>query len=394
VVVSGPAYVAVSDPASGATDLLFSGAPLTAGDGVAIDPMGDVLVADSGSGAIHRIDAETGVASVVASGGSLLVPNRIVVGPDGTIYVVDVGLGGAIVAVNPDTGASAVLAVVPDAFDLAIDRAGSALHVAAGDAVVRVALPGGSQSVLASGGLMSVNLGIGVEAGGDLVVLTYVNGTFTHRLVRVSADGSTQTALHTSAPNTGYYDLALDGEGAALVADAGGNAAVRVDLATGIAETVDALEFPFGVTAVLPRCDDGLDNDADGAWDAAGAAADAGCTGPADPWEFELGRTCDDGLDNDGDGWEDFRIDGSGDPGCRLASSATENPQCQDGIDNDGKPGIDFDGGASRNGGVPLADPDPQCTEPWRTRERASGCGLGFELALLLPLLGRRRRAA
>ena len=107
---------------------------------------------------------------------------------------------------------------------------------------------------------------------------------------------------------------------------------------------------------------------------------------------------CRDGIDNDGDGRTDFRIDGSGDLGCKKPTSATESPKCQDGLDNDNDGKIDFDGGASVNGGAPLAPPDSaQCKKPWSNRE-APDCGRGAELALVMPLLGlaasRRRRAS
>ena len=100
---------------------------------------------------------------------------------------------------------------------------------------------------------------------------------------------------------------------------------------------------------------------------------------------------CRDGLDNDGDGLADFPAD----PGCRDALASLENPQCQDGLNND--PGqdarIDWDGGASA--GLPPAQrtaPDPQCAgRPWRNLEGKVGCGLGFELVLVLPLLALRR---
>jgi len=143
---------------------------------------------------------------------------------------------------------------------------------------------------------------------------------------------------------------------------------------------------------VEDECQNGVDDDGDGASD---YPADAGCTSATDFLEKEATRPCDNGLDDDGDGRLDYRTDGSGDLGCRFASSYRENPQCQDGLNNDAQPGIDFDGGASVHGGVPLSTPDPQCTAAWRDREAAtSRCGLGFELVLLLAplhLLARRR---
>jgi DNA-binding beta-propeller fold protein YncE len=383
VLASGPAYVAVSDPASGATDLLREGAPLIAGDGVAVDPRGHVLVADSGSGSVYRIQSDTFAVSLVASGGSLLVPNRLVAAPDGTLYVVDVGLGGAVVEVDPETGVSSVFAAVPDAFDLAIDRAGTALYVAAGDRVVKLALPGGAQTLLASGGLMTVNLGIAALASGDVVV---ASDNFPSFLILVSADGTSQTLLHTGAAGSDYYDIALDASGAVVAADPARHALVRVDLSSGTAETLDSLTYPFGIAAVLPACDDGLDNDGDGLWDDAGVAPDPGCDGPGDDTETAQDAPCDDGLDNDGDRKIDFRPTG-GDPGCRSLASPLENPQCDNDLDDDGDGKVDWNGPGT---------PDPQCAgAPWRDREIKLGCGLlGAEPALLLGILAllRRRR--
>jgi DNA-binding beta-propeller fold protein YncE len=128
-------------------------------------------------------------------------------------------------------------------------------------------------------------------------------------------------------------------------------------------------------------CDDDLDNDGDGLTDFPG---DPGCDSLTDASENSPILVCDDGLDNDGDGAADYPAD----PGCRGALGVRENPQCQDGLNNDNWSGIDFDGGASVNGGVPIAAPDPQCTTAWKNKEAAATCGLGAELALVLPLIG------
>jgi hypothetical protein len=136
-------------------------------------------------------------------------------------------------------------------------------------------------------------------------------------------------------------------------------------------------------------CADGVDQDGDGFVD----AQDPGCSSAQDPDETDPALACDDGVDGDGDGLADLQ-----DPGCLAPTSRTENPQCQDGVNNDPAQdaGVDFDGGASRNGGVPIAGADPQCTAPWIGREATPTngfCGFGPELALALPALAALRRA-
>ncbi len=102
---------------------------------------------------------------------------------------------------------------------------------------------------------------------------------------------------------------------------------------------------------------------------------------------------CDDGVDNEAipDGLSDFPAD----PGCAHPLQMTESPGCQDGEDNDGDGTIDFDGGLSALGYVAAA-PDLHCSYSYQVDESASSvsCGLGVELALLLPPLmwWRRRR--
>jgi hypothetical protein len=94
---------------------------------------------------------------------------------------------------------------------------------------------------------------------------------------------------------------------------------------------------------------------------------------------------CADGLDNDGDG----DVDHPDDPGCGGPSGPIEGTACDDDLDNDGDGKVDWDGGSQG------AEPDPTCNGlPQRMHERSPrACGLGFELALALPLLLAARLA-
>jgi hypothetical protein len=132
------------------------------------------------------------------------------------------------------------------------------------------------------------------------------------------------------------------------------------------------------VPASTAHCINGVDDDGDGLTD---YPDDPGCVDAGDGSEKDDTGTyaCDDGADNDAD----TLIDYPNDPGCFHPAAEFEEYVCQDGVDNDGDGKIDFDGGLSALGYV-AADLDPQCNFPWQMRER---CGLGAELALVLPPL-------
>lgn len=112
---------------------------------------------------------------------------------------------------------------------------------------------------------------------------------------------------------------------------------------------------------------------------------------------------CANGADDDGDGLVDFPDD----PGCSFEFGELEDPGCQDGVDGDGDGLVDFDGGESIHGactggacppgvsdpdGDGRPDPDPGCFGRASKRKERGACGLGAELALLLPLLLAVRR--
>jgi len=156
----------------------------------------------------------------------------------------------------------------------------------------------------------------------------------------------------------------------------------------GVDEDLDGVaDFPDDPSCPTPffpaegQCSDGIDDDRDGLVD----LDDPGCESATDPSEHSPLLPCDDGIDNDSDWSTDYVAPeyGFGDPGCLNVFSATEAPACNDGIDNDGDGGIDDWS-------------DPECAErPWgKSESKATGCGIGAELAGALGLirLARSRR--
>ncbi len=127
-------------------------------------------------------------------------------------------------------------------------------------------------------------------------------------------------------------------------------------------DTDGAIDFPEDPGCLSPGdpseqndCQDGLDNDGDGDAD---HPADDGCVAPGDRTEqFD----CADGIDDDGDGYTDFPSD----PGCASAQSPVENPECSDGLDNDGDGNLDHPA-------------DAQCVKPSDQSELAD-CSDGLD---------------
>ncbi len=233
---------------------------------------------------------------------------------------------------------------------------------------------------------------------GDVIKYDPVAGTFSRFLNEALLGGADTDAFSASS---GHYLLSANASFTlgGLAFDDGD--VVDYDPVTGVAFKVVDLDFrTIGdvdvdviVNGVFLPCSDGLDNEGDGLTD---FPSDPGCDAANDFSETGT-APCDDGADNDGDGYIDYPSD----PVCETLETTTEYSECQDGNDNDQDGEIDFDGGLSIHGpGAPeLAEPDPACLGlPAQKENVRLRCGLGFEVALVLPLLAglhtTRRRAA
>jgi streptogramin lyase len=294
VAAVGDAVVRV-DPATGEKTTLASGFAFEGHmpAGLAVNVDGTVLVGEYGADALTRLDPETGARTVVSSGGSLLGPTGVAVEADGRILVTTAPgpepnqPPGELVRVDPLSGAQTVIAtgfalpsavvVEADGSVLLVDVFGSGLLL--GD-IIRVDPTTGEQTLVAS------NVGAGFGLGGAIAALPDVDGTLlavhmgfiggnpgVTRLDPTTGQGQLVAEL---SGQGGYLGAALDANRFVLIADMFSDDLIRVDPATGEAESLASGYFG-GVAAFTTACCDGFDNDSDGVID---YPWDPGCTNP------------------------------------------------------------------------------------------------------------------
>ncbi|MCG8589945.1 MAG: hypothetical protein MJE66_11710 [Proteobacteria bacterium] len=231
--------------------------------------------------------------------------------------------------------------------------------------------------------------GLALEADGT--ILAAGRRAFAESVYRIDPVTGNETLLATGGFGM-LTDVAVDGTGRIFVADQGtcdasggsctGSQVVEIDSGSGsVVNTYSggSITGPMSLAflAAVPECNDGVDNDTDGATD---FPAEAGCFGPEDDSEL---FACSDGIDNDGDGQIDFGVD----VGCDSAQDDSERTTmwlCDNGLDDDGDGRIDF-------------PEDLNCKRPDWNRERPKRCGLGFEGSFVVAALAlwraRRRRS-
>jgi CSLREA domain-containing protein len=210
--------------------------------------------------------------------------------------------------------------------------------------------------------VLPVSLGNNVVSDGGAGAFSQASDRIrTNPLLTTLADHGGPTETHDLTFGSAAIDRAapagcpaMDQRGITRPLDGDGNGTPICD--------IGAVEF------IPPACSNGEDDDGDAYID---FPADRGCSSAADDSERAAPGSrfaCDDGIDNDGDQLIDYPED----PGCPFSYATIENPQCDDGVDND------------QNGFTDFAD--AKCQPSWPYWEKRP-CGLGVELALVLPLL-------
>lgn len=248
------------DPTIGAQDVISSGGLFFSPLGVALEPDGNILLADSGAGGVIRVDPGTGAQTFVSVGGSLVAPTGVAVAPNGDIFVADDAA--AVVRVDPITGAQTVITsggALVEPRDIAIGPGGLLFVVdTTSEHVVRVDPTTGTQTIISSSPGTDP-FGITVDQNGDLLV-AHLNGfdNDSGAIERINLLTGAESVVSTGGDFATPIDAAVASDGTIYAADADsfGNlgALFRIDAVGGGQTTISSggdFIAPFGL-AVVP----------------------------------------------------------------------------------------------------------------------------------------------
>jgi Ca2+-binding RTX toxin-like protein len=249
-----------------------------------------------GTGGLIRVDPESGQQSPLSTNATSLQklfvdPTGVARSPSGTLYVTDpnaFGGSGGVIAVDPDSGqqsavsnnAKSALALFSDPRGIALEAGGSIL-VADPDSPVPMAGPEGAviavdpstgaQKLITSNTSSQTDLfadpaGVAVETPGTLLVANTGASSSATGVILVNRSSGQQYALSTDGTFSRPSGIAMDLDGKALIADSdafGGNGGViRVDPVTGIQTALSGnpsapialFADPSGIAVVPPTC--------------------------------------------------------------------------------------------------------------------------------------------
>jgi len=171
LIADSNAAILLFDRRTGKLMVLASGWPLVQPYGIAVDANGNILVTDTGSRALIRIDGRSGAKQIVTYLPGL--PLGLVVNNTGQIFVANAE---AVLRIEAKTGAVNLVATggVPIAAAMALD--GSLFVVDASGSVVKVDMNNGRRTVISQGQLLRQPVFITFDENGDLLVADSVAG--------------------------------------------------------------------------------------------------------------------------------------------------------------------------------------------------------------------------
>uniref|UniRef100_UPI00404ABE10 virginiamycin B lyase family protein n=1 Tax=Flavobacterium sp. TaxID=239 RepID=UPI00404ABE10 len=207
--------------------------------GIAVQADGKILIADAGSGAIRRIDADG--TNVITLRTGFNGPLAVAVQADGKILVADSG-NGAINRMNADgSNIETISSGLNNPTSIAVQEDGKILFAeAANNAIKRMDADGSNIEILGTG--FNNPFGVAVQADGKILVVDRGNNA----IKRMNPDGTNIVILATGFNSP--VSVAVQVDGKIIVADAVNNAVKRMNAdGSGIETIGTGFNLPTGV---------------------------------------------------------------------------------------------------------------------------------------------------
>lgn len=229
--------------------------------GEAIDPQGNLYVADAQNHRVLRI-ASGGAASVVSTGSIALdYPTGVALDGAGNLYIADSSNGRVIEVARTSTSSNSAAHVLnnngltlTENFSVAVDGAGNVYTTDLGSTVQSIAARiveypqgGAAQVVSISGAMLTEPFGIAVDGAGTLWIVD-LDTIYAVKSGTAAALANAGSAQALSAP----VMLAADGVGNLYIADGGNNRVLLLpagatDLGSALTLNTGAGDLPFGL---------------------------------------------------------------------------------------------------------------------------------------------------